>query len=406
MKMSENFKIYGIVAEYNPFHSGHAHQIAQIKAQGGTHIVAVMSGNFVQRGDFALWDKWKRTQCALEQGVDLVIELPLPWAMATAERFAMGAVSLLHGLGWVEELSFGCECGELEAIERCLEAMLSSDFSLLLKKKLQEGVSIASARQEAVRELIGAPADILSHANNTLGVEYCKALRLLRSPIRPHPILRVGPGHDSAEEHPQFLSASRLRTFLQEGKDVGGYLSEGSQALWAQEKAKGFVPVEIGRVERAILSKLRGMSEEDWRNVPDVSEGLEHRMALAVREGRSLEEVLDKVKTKRYPMARLRRMVLSAFLGLTQADGTGLPPYLRVLGCNDKGQEILQLARKNASLPLITKPAAVFSPRSPFSPRAKQILQLEAAATDLYALASPVVRECGLEFTENRVILK
>ena len=305
----------GIVAEYNPFHRGHAWHIAETRRRlgGDAPVVCVMSGHWVQRGECALADKWLRAALALSGGADLVVELPTPWAMASAEPFARGAVSLLAATGVVDVLSFGSETGELAPLEAAAAALDAPDYPERLRAALGRGLSFPAARQEA------AGAACLSAPNNNLGVEYLRSLRALGSTIRPLTVPRQGAGHDGPAAG-GFASASELRRLLRAGRgeEAAPYLT----APWSGELA------DMQHIERAVLARLRTMGEGDWAALPDGggAEGLPSRLAKAAREAVSLEDFYTRAKTRRYPHARLRRLALAAFLGLRAAERPAAPP--------------------------------------------------------------------------------
>ena len=379
----------GIVAEYNPFHRGHAWHIAETRRRlgGDAPVVCVMSGHWVQRGECALADKWLRAALALDRGADLVVELPTPWAMASAESFARGAVSLLAATGVVDVLSFGSETGELAPLEEAAAALDAPDYPERLRAALGRGLSFPAARQEA------AGAACLSAPNNNLGVEYLRSLRALGSTIRPLTVPRQGAGHDGPAAG-GFASASELRRLLRAGRgeEAAPYLT----APWSGELA------DMQHIERAVLSRLRTMGEGDWAALPDGggAEGLPSRLAKAAREAVSLEDFYTRSKTRRYPHARLRRLALAAFLGLRAAERPAAPPYVRVLGLGGRGRALLRKMKDTCPLPVIVKPAQARELDGP----ARTLFESEARYTDLYGLCFPAPRPCGAEWIHSPVV--
>lgn len=384
-------KICGIVAEYNPFHNGHKLHIDETKEKfGATHIVAVMSGNFTQRGDAAITDKYKRAETALRNGVDLVIELPAAYALASAEQFARGAVFLLDALGCVDMMSFGSECGDIDLLQETAGAVLycqqTEDFYALMRR----GDSFPAALQKTIekyyeKEII----DALTTPNNTLAVEYLKALGELGSSISPVTVARSGAGHDSHETCGNIASASKIRHIILNGKSADVFLPEPFSAETA----------DIRRLETAILAKLRTMSKAEIEKAPNVLIGLENRIYKAAHVSRSLAELFLLTKTKRYTMARIRRIILSCFLGIRKTDLRGEPAYIHILGMNAKGREILSAA--NLKLPADTSLKALAAKGD----RERRQAHLEAQCGDLYALAFHNKRVCGTDFTAKPVIL-
>ena len=379
----------GIVAEYNPFHRGHAWHIAETRRRlgGDAPVVCVMSGHWVQRGECALADKWLRAALALDRGADLVVELPTPWAMASAESFARGAVSLLAATGVVDVLSFGSETGELAPLEEAAAALDAPDYPERLRAALGRGLSFPAARQEA------AGAACLSAPNNNLGVEYLRSLRALGSTIRPLTVPRQGAGHDGPAAG-GFASASELRRLLRAGRgeEAAPYLT----APWSGELA------DMQHIERAVLARLRTMGEGDWAALPDGggAEGLPSRLAKAAREAVSLEDFYTLAKTRRYPHARLRRLALAAFLGLRAAERPAVPPYVRVLGLGSRGRALLRRMKDTCPLPVIVKPAQARELDGP----ARTLFESEARYTDLYGLCFPAPRPCGAEWIHSPVV--
>lgn len=385
----------GIICEYNPLHLGHAELIAQTRRAGATHVAAVMCGNFVQRGEPAVLSKWARARQAMAGGVDLVAELPLPWAVSGAEKFALGGVSLLDALG-MTMLSFGSECGSAEKLTNAAAALLSPELKDALRKGLRGGETFARVRQKAVGALAGEETEaLLREPNNILGIEYLKAIRRLGSGMRPFTIRRVGAAHDEESGKNEFASASQIRRLIRQNGDFARYMPEACAEIVRSEAAAGNAPAGFAPVERAVLAKLRTMSAEELSRLPDISEGLENRIYAAARKAGSLEELYSLIKSKRYTHARIRRIVLASFLGLDASMAEGLPPYLRILAINEKGQEILRKAKENLKIPVITNSSDILSLDS----HAKNMLELECRATDLYALCMPHAAPCGLDRT-------
>ena len=383
--------VAGIVAEYNPFHRGHAWQIAQTRKMLGEDagIICVMSGNWVQRGECAVTDKWSRARLALAGGADLVLELPTPWAASSAEFFARGAVSILAATGVVDTLSFGSERGEIAPLRRIAQCLESPAFQEALRALLPQGGSFAACRQRAADALLGSEiAAYLAKPNDNLAVEY---LRALPPQIHPLAILRIGAEHDGSPVE-GYASASALRSMLRRGtaEQAAPYLTQPWTGLAAA----------LDFCERAVLARLRSMTLADFQALPDSGEGLAARLQRAAQAGRSLEEVYTLAKTKRYAHARLRRMVLWAFLGMTVEDRPKEVPYLRVLGFGHRGQALLRDMRTSASRPVLLKPAHIRR----LSPAAQRLFALESRCTDLFALCYSQPGPCGLEFTTGPVV--
>ena len=414
----------GIVAEYNPFHRGHAYQIAQTRAAlgGEAAVVCAMSGHWVQQADCGVADKWTRARLALMGGADLVLELPTPWATASAERFARGGVELLAATGVVDTLSFGSECGEIGPLAAAAACLDTEGYRDALRSRLSQGRPFAVCRQEAVEELMGKEiGGLLRRPNNNLGVEYLRALRRLGSSIAPMTVLRRGAPHNSVGaaivQHqdgtwesgpacmdlPQFASATQIRLELLEGRwDLAEpYLVPGARSL-LENRLIGLPALQ--RVERAMLARVRTMSAEDWAALPDsgAAEGLPERLCRAGRQADSIQIFCRLAVTKRYTGARIQRLLLWAFLGITAAEQPAGVPYLRVLGMNGRGKALLREMRGRADLPVITQPAHAKA----LSETGRRLFELEGRCTDLYGLCFEQPRPCGLEWTTGPVVLE
>ena len=339
-------KITGIICEYNPLHLGHKKQIDTVRALQGPEsgIVCLMSGNFVQRGAPAVFDKMHRAKAALLSGADLVLELPVTAALDSAEGFASKGVSILGP--FCSDLCFGAETEDLDTLMGAAKALLSPGFPDALHEALETGLSFPAARQKAL-EAMGIDGQILTKPNNILAVEYCKAILSQKSKIQPLPILRQGDYHDTAVD-PENPSATALRLLLETDGDWQAYVPTQARECFADAVLH---TTKAG--ERAILAKLRTMTEEDYASLPFGSEGLWRKLMHAAKEKATLEDILTATKSKRYTRSRLDRMVMCAFLGITQQDLDAPIPYVRVLALNEKGREILKLARKTGCFPNI-----------------------------------------------------
>ena len=276
--------ILGIVSEYNPFHNGHMHHLQLSKQLTKTDFtVAVMSGNFVQRGDTALVDKWTRTEMALRAGVDLVIELPTVYALSSAENFADGAVKILNSLGVVDFISFGSEIGEIAPLSEVANILYKEpkEFSSLITTQLRSGLSYPKAREIALSQFFGSSqkySDIVSNPNNILGVEYLKSLKKHRSSIKPLTIKRDYADYNSKTEKNGIASATAIRTMIQNNKNVHRVIPYETYELLDECINEGKVVHSIAAFEKEIIYSLRKMPLSEIAMLPDVSEGLENKI--------------------------------------------------------------------------------------------------------------------------------
>ena len=395
MKECEKMKVTGIVAEYNPFHNGHKYLIDEARKRGAEIIVAVMSGNFVQRGDTAIISKFSRTKQALECGVDLVVELPTLWAMATAQKFSLGAIEILENIG-IDTLIFGSECGDIEKIMKTAYCVRSKEFSSEMREQLDLGFTPAKAREIAVEKLCGN-GELLRSPNDTLAVEYVSAAKSLNSKMKFIAVKRQGVEHDSSDTNNEFCSASTLREMILSGKieRASKFMPEKAYEILKTAYDDGKIS-DLKILETTILSTLRTTSKEEFKALPDISEGIENRLFSAARMGRNMKELLEYAATKRYTNARLRRLVLSAFLKAKSADIPETVPYIRVLGCNALGAEVLKTARENSKIPVIMRSTAL---------KGNPTFEFDVKSSDIYALSQINPDQCGQEFT-NGVIIK
>lgn len=329
--------ITGIICEYNPFHLGHKKQIDLLKAQGHA-VVCLMSGNFVQRGHPAIFDKMVRAKAAVASGADLVIELPIVYAVSSAEGFAAGGVEILTKI--CDNLCFGTETADKAALMNAAEALLSPTFTEKLRVHLDNGLSFPAARAAALGEM-GIETALVETPNNILAVEYCKAILSQKSSLNPLPIHRAGSYHDATanDENP---SATALRILIQNGQNWTDFVPK--QAFFRPEAAPAHA-IELG--EKAMLCRLRTMTDEEFESLPFGSEGLWRKLMHASRRCASLEEIIAATKSKRYTRTRIDRMLLCAYLGITQQMLDTPAPYARVLAFNERGRAILNEAKSS-----------------------------------------------------------
>lgn len=377
----------GIIAEYNPFHLGHAYHLRRTREMGATHIVALLGGDFTQRGDIALLSKRLRAEAAVRCGADLVLELPSLWSMSTAGNFALGGVSALKSLGVVDALSFGSECGEVEPLQTAAAAAADPGLKPALDRFLAQGMTFAAARQAAVAEGCGEKtAGLLASPNNTLGIEYISAAGRLSADFRFLTVRRQGAAHDALEAH-SLPSAAAVRAKIEAGLDPSSALPPQSAALLMEAVRTGET-ASLSRLESSILCKLKLMDKADFSRLPDRSEGIENRLHAAVREAATLDGLCAAVKTKRYPMARVRRLILSAFLGFDDRFWLREVPYLRVLALNRRGQEILRAAKGKAEKPILFSVADGMR----LGGEAAAVLSYEIKTADLFNMATAAKR--------------
>lgn len=387
-------KISGIICEYNPFHNGHLYHIEQTHANGATHIVAVMSGNFVQRGDVAILNKFERARIAVQSGADLVIELPVAYSLAPAELYARCAVFLLRSLGCVSELSFGSESGDLSMLSGAVKATLTCAKMPEMQELLKSGMSYPRALRSLVAEQYGVEiAELLDGPNNILAIEYLKAIIFLNAKMEPFTIARKGAAHDLMNGHAgNMASASYIRQCLFDNGDYDDYIPMQTIETICNNAGIGAM-ARLDNLERVLLYKLRMSDSAQILAVPEVAQGLEGRI-LTAKTANSLEGLLCAIKSKRYPMARIRRILLNLLIGVTKQDVSQPPPYGRILALNERGCEILGEAKGKSTLPFATSLAKL----AELGDAARRCTELEGHASDVYGLASRSIFSADLDY--------
>ncbi len=397
-------KTAGIIAEYNPFHNGHAYHIEMTKQETSCDaVVVVLSGNFVQRGEGAVLDKFTRAKIAVSCGADLVIELPTPFCLSSAETFAFGGVSLLSALGIVDILSFGSESGELAQLKLLSNELLEDSLYDEIKKLLKGGLSFPVAREKALMNL-GLDTSLLKSSNNILAFEYLKALSRLKSNIEPFTIPRYGAAYHEKLPDKGVLSATGVRALLFSPKfeQIKDYVPPMCYDILVEAKSKDALVAEE-LFDIPLLSVLKRMPPEEFLMYADVSEGLHNRLSSCISEASSIEELLALLKTKRYTLTRLRRIIYNIFLGLCKSYTQSPPSYIRPLAFNETGRELLSKIRESATLPIITK--AAHSKKLPEN--VKKLFDAEARCGNLYHLARPIhMRSQNEDYLLNPIYLK
>ena len=380
----------GVVCEFDPLHRGHE-RLLRRAGESGRVLVCAMSGNFTQRGGAACVEKFARAEMAVRCGADLVVELPTPWAMATAEKFADGGVSLLAQCG-VKTLYFGSECGDTDALWATAEALLRADVHRAIRLEMDGGPPYAAARQAVLERETGLGA-LLAQPNNTLAVEYLKAIRRRGLAADAVTVRREDGGHHGT------ASASHIRALLAAGQEAKAFALMPPQAadILGREMKKGLAPADPARLERAMLARLRLMNEHDFASYDSGGEGLYRRVYRAVQEGGSLGNILTRATTKRYPTARVRRMLWAAFLNLEPPPAE--IPYIRVLAATEAGRKLLR-QMQNSGVPVLTKAADV----GRLGPVAQALFTREARRTDVYTLAASPL-PCGSDWRKTPVMV-
>lgn len=388
-------RIAGVIAEYNPFHSGHAYHLRKAREQTGCDFIVVcMDGSYTQRGTAACLSKWERARMALLCGADAVFELPALFAVRTADVFALGGVAVLGGLG-VDVLSFGSETGDRGFLER-LAALRDCEpeaFAAAVQQQLAQGMSHARAWGSAAAGYLGVDADMLNSPNIILGAEYIRAIRKLGLSMEINPVLRRGAYHGEDLDAEGFASATAIRAAMQDGR-----LAEALENIPPEARSILANAGAMHAPDDLLLHRLRTMSEAEIARLPDVTEGLERRVKQCADTAATCEELIDMVKCKRYTRARLSRLTAHAMLGFTQdlAQEYPAPAYARLIGMRADAKPLLAELKKRSSLPIVSDPVRL---------KDDPIFRLECRATDLRALQCDKKedRRSGQEFTQKFV---
>ncbi len=390
-------KIAGIIAEYNPFHTGHAYHIAKTREKcGADHIICVISGNFTQRGEPAIYDKWARARAALENGADLVLELPFCYAVQSAEGFAQGGIGVLDALSCIDFLSFGAENDDVDTMRRIAETLINepADFHATLKCALLKGLSYPAARANALTALLPNAQDALwACPNNILGIEYIKALIKTGSRIEPSAVKRQGGGYASASLHERFSSAKAIRSAIRKGNmEYLRFLPKYDAAAYGE-------PVFPEMMFPFLIFRLRSMQLFEIEKIEGVCEGLEYKIADAAKTSQSYHELIGKIKSKRFTYTRIQRVLLYCLFGLTKDKMASLREerlYARVLGVRRECLPLLSLLSKRSTIRLVTKASEFLE---------NPLFEADLFATDIYSLFTKKIAPGGRDFTTQFPII-
>ena len=405
--------VLGIIGEYNPFHNGHFYHLNESKKiTGANYTVAVISGNFVQRGNVALIDKWSRAKMAILNGVDLVLELPCIYSISSAENFASGAIKILNSLKIVDAISFGSELNDMSVLKEFATILTEEpdEYKSLLAHELSKGISFPKARENALLMYLNdirKYANVLSSPNNILAIEYLKALMLSNSNIEPVTIKRKGPGYNSNMVVDNLASGTAIRRFIENRNfySLDKVLPQVSYDILSDAIKKGHYVNGLERFEKEIIFTLRRMTIAEIADLPDVSEGLENSLKNAANSCNNLAEFRKLVKSKRYTQTRIDRILLYALLGFTKddmEDSKKVDPYIRVLGFNSKGEELLsEICKENKKLQVVTSVKNFMS-----TCRNKKLLMMlekDIQATNTYTLGYEYDSFSNLDYTTKLI---
>ena len=415
--MKEN-RVLGIIAEYNPFHNGHMYHLQKAKEQSGAqYCICVMSGNFVQRGNTSIVNKWKKAEMALLNGVDLVIELPTIYSVASAEGFSLGAIKLLNNLKIVDAISFGTETSDFAALNN-ISSIVNEEpmkYKSILNSELKKGL-FPKARENALMLYLNDNKrydNILNTPNNILAIEYLKALKKIKSTIQPIPVKREKVYYNDNVIVDEFASATAIRKLLknEEFSEIRKVVPKSTYQILKKETELGNVVLDLSRYEKEIIYNLRRMTVSEIAELPDVNEGLEHSLKNAANYSNDITNLINIVKTKRYTVTRIQRILICALLGITKRDvgmAKKTEPYIRVLGFNEKGKELISRINKQNPKATVITSVKKFQDKNNNNKNSKiykRLLDIDIFSTNVYTMACKSESLANLDYTKNMVIL-
>ena len=411
-------KVLGIVAEYNPFHNGHFYHMQESKKiTEADSCICVISGNFTQRGEPSIVNKWAKTYMALCCGADLVIELPTIYSISSAENFASGAIKIFDSLKIVTDISFGADCNDLATLNNIANVFYSepANYKTILNHELKRGLSYPMARENAVLMYLNdikRYANVLSNSNNILAIEYLKALKQQKSMIQPNIVPRKNVYYNDQKIVDDFASATAIRKLMlnREYAEVRKVVPRSTYQIIGEEYKKNHIILGIKKYEKEIIYALRVMPIEEIQNLPDVNEGLEFAIKKAASETNDIEELIEKVKSKRYTQTRIQRILVYVLLGITKKDmedSKKMVPYVRVLGFNSRGKILIsEIMNQNPKLNMITSVGKYVNKKMPKNKQLTRMLDLDINATNIYTLGYGGESKANLDYTQNMIIIK
>ena len=408
-------RVLGIIAEYNPFHNGHYYHLQKAKQEANADFcVAVISGNFTQRGDTSIVDKWAKAYMAICGGADLVLELPTIYSVSSAENFANGAIKILESLKIVDSIAFGAEANELATLNNIANVLHEEPkgYTTILNHELKKGLSYPSARENALMMYLNdikKYANILSNPNNILAIEYLKALKIQKSKLEPIMIKRQKVYYNEKRIVQNFASATGIRDLIKKENylEFRKVVPNSTYQIFGQQAQKGEVVIGIEKYEKEIIYILRKMSVSEIANLPDVSEGLENAIKNAANNCNNLTDLINNIKSKRYTQTRIQRILIYALLGINKKmmeTSKKIEPYARVLGFNSKGKMLLsEITARNPKINMITSVKKFVDENK--NKQLAELLKIDIFATDVYTLGYEHNSKANLDFTNKMIII-
>ena len=399
-------KRIGIIAEYNPFHNGHLYQIKKAKElTGADTVIAVMSGNFTQRGETSLVNKFEKTKIALQNEVDMVIELPTIYSISSAENFALGGIKILNEIGNIDYLVFGIEEDNLQELQAIADVLVNEndEFKSKIKTELDKGNSYPKAREITLKKVLLSEnmKDIMQKPNNILAIEYLKALKITNSRIKPFAIKRKNSMHHDNNINENYASGTYIRKLFIENNfdEISKVVPKYTYERLSELKSHGTYVTSINDFSDIVIYKIRMMTKEEISKIADVNEGLENSIKLASTTCKTIDEIIEKVSTKRYTKTRISRILTYILLDITKSDmeqSKKNDPYIRVLGINKKCEEILSTINNNKLITSLKK----FEENN----GENELLNIDKKATEIYTIKYPKSVDANLDYTSKFII--
>ena len=399
-------KRIGIIAEYNPFHNGHLYQIQKAKElTGADTVIAVMSGNFTQRGDTSLINKFEKAKIASQNEVDMVIELPTIYSISSAENFALGGIKILNEIGNIDYLVFGIEEENLEKLQAIADVLVNEDdeFKRNIKEELDKGNSYPKAREIALKKVLSSEnvKNIMQKPNNILAIEYLKALKITNSKIKPIAIKRKNTMHNDENINENYASGTYIRKLFIENNfnEIKKVVPKYTYERLLELKNQGTYVSSINDFSDIVIYKIRTMTKEEISKIADVNEGLENSIKLASTTCKIIDEIIEKVSTKRYTKTRISRILTYILLDITKSDmeqSKNNNPYVRVLGINKKCEEILSTINDSKLITSLKK----FEENN----GENQLLNIDKKATEIYTIKYQKSVQANLDYTSKFII--
>ena len=408
-------RVLGIIGEYNPFHNGHLyHMMQSIEQTNANYTICVVSGNFVQRGNTSIIDKWTKAEMALKGGADLVIELPTVYSVSSAENFAEGAVKLLNSLGIVDNIAFGMEAKDISLLNNIATVLYQEpkEYITILNHELSKGISFPKARENAVMIYLNdikKYINVMTSSNNILAIEYLKALKKLRSTMYPVGIPREKVLYNDEFIVDDFASATAIRRMITRGEyeEIRKVMPKFSYNLLANSVNQGKYVIDLAIFQKEILYILRKMTVDEIAQLPDVSEGLENTIKSAASNYNNLTDLITAIKSKRYTQTRIQRILVYALLGITKKDmeiSKKVTPYIRILGVSNRGKSLIsEISKMNNNIPVITSVKKFITESK--NKNLKRLLQIDINATDIYTLGYLKDSCANLDYTQKIITL-